>query len=146
MIDSPSDESAPRFSPSGRSLAYVSNETGRNEVYLRSVSDPARTRSVSTDGGAEPVWSRDGTELFYRAGTKMMAASIDAGPEMRIAKPHALFEGEFAKGTIDAANYDVTGDRRFVMVQAAEQSATQPTLHILLHWFDTIALPSIASR
>jgi serine/threonine-protein kinase len=146
LIDSPSDESAPRFSPDGRSLAYVSNETGRNEVYVRSVSDPARTRSVSSDGGAEPVWARDGTELFYRAGTKMMAASVAAGAEMRIAKPHALFEGEFAKGTIDAANYDVTGDRRFVMVQAAEQSTTQPTLHILLHWFDTIALPSITSR
>ena len=137
---------APRFSPDGRSLAYVSNETGRNEVYVRSVTNPARTRPVSTDGGAEPVWARDGSELFYRAGKKMMAASVAAGAEMRIAKPHALFEGEFAKGTIDAANYDVTSDRRFVMVQAAEQSTTQPTLHILLHWFDTIALPSITSR
>jgi eukaryotic-like serine/threonine-protein kinase len=145
FIDSPSDESAPRFSPDGRSLAYVSNETGRNEVYVRSVNNPARTRPVSTDGGAEPVWARDGSELFYRAGKKMMAASI-AGAEMRIAKPHALFEGEFEKGTIDAANYDVTVDHRFVMVQAAERSAAQPTLHVLLHWFDTIAPPSTISR
>ena len=146
FIDSPSDESAPRFSPDGRSLAYVSNETGRNEVYVRSVTNPARTRPVSADGGSEPVWARDGSELFYRAGKKMMAASIAAGAEMRIAKPHALFDGEFEKGTIDAANYDVTADHRFVMVQAAERSAAQPTLHVLLHWFDTIAPPSTISR
>jgi serine/threonine-protein kinase len=146
LIDSPSDESAPRFSPDGRSLAYVSNESGRNEVYVRSMTDPARTRPVSTDGGAEPVWARDGSELFFRAGTKMMAASIAAGAEMRIAKPHALFDGEFEKGTIDAANYDVTADHRFVMLQAAERSAAQPTLHVLLHWLDTIAAPSTISR
>jgi Tol biopolymer transport system component len=146
LIDSPSDESAPRFSPDGRSLAYVSNESGRNEVYVRSVTDSARTRPVSTDGGAEPVWARDGSELFYRAGTKMMAASIAAGPEMRIAKPHALFDGEFERGTIDTANYDVTADHRFVMVQAAERSTAQPTLHVLVHWFDTIAPTSTTSR
>jgi serine/threonine-protein kinase len=146
FIDSPSDESAPRFSPDGRSLAYVSNETGRNEVYVRSLTDPARMRPVSTDGGAEPVWARDGSELFYRAGTKMMAVTIAAGAEMRVAKPHTLFDGEFDKGTIDAANYDVTADHRFVMVQAAERTTAQPTLHVLLHWFDTIALPSTPSR
>ena len=146
LIDSPSDESAPRFSPDGRSLAYVSNETGRNEVYVRSLTDPARTRPVSTDGGAEPVWARDGSELFYRAGTKMMAVSIAAGPEMRVAKPRPLFDGEFDKGTIDAANYDVTADHRFVMVQAAERTTAQPTLHVLLHWLDTIAPPSNTSR
>jgi serine/threonine protein kinase/Tol biopolymer transport system component len=146
LIASPSDESAPRFSPDGRSLAYVSNETGRNEVYVRSVTDSSRTRPVSTDGGAEPVWARDGSELFYRTGTKMMAASVAAGAEMRIGTPRALFDGEFEKGTIDAANYDVTADQRFVMVQAAERSTVQPTLHVLLHWFDRIASPSTSSR
>jgi serine/threonine-protein kinase len=146
LIDSPSDESAPRFSPDGRSLAYVSNETGRNEVYMRSVTDPPRTRPVSTGGGTEPVWARDGSELFYREGTKMMAASIAGGAEMRVAKAQSLFDGEFEKGTIDAANYDVTADHRFVMVQAAERTTAQPTLHVPLHWVDTIASPSTPSR
>ena len=72
----------------------------------------------------------------------MMAVSIAAGSGMRIEKPHTLFDGEFDKGTIDAANYDVTADHRFVMVQAAERSTAQPTLHVLLHWLDAIASPS----
>ena len=87
LINSPSDESAPRFSPDGRALAYVSNETGRNEVYVRGLTDQARTRLVSSDGGTEPVWARDGSALFYRRGTKMMVASIAAGSEMLFAKP-----------------------------------------------------------
>jgi len=145
LIESPADESAPRFSPDGRSLAYVSNETGRNQVHVRSLTDPARTRPVSTDGGTEPVWARDGSELFYRVGTKMMAVSIAAGAEMGAAKPRLLFAGEFEKGTIDAANYDVTADHRFVMIQAAERTTAQPTLHVLLHWFETIASLSAPS-
>ena len=145
FVGSPADESAPRFSPDGRSLAYVSNETGRTQVYVRSLTDPARTRPVSTDGGTEPVWARDGSELFYRAGTKMMAVKIAAGAEMGVANPRSLFDGEFEKGTLDAANYDVTADHRFVMVQAAERTTAPPTLHVLLHWFDTIASPSTTS-
>jgi Tol biopolymer transport system component len=136
LINSPSDESAPRFSPDGRALAYVSNETGRNEVYVRLLTDPAHARLVSTGGGTEPVWARDGSELFYRWGTKMMGVSIAAGAEMRVAKPQVLFDGDFDKGTIDAANYDVTADHRFVMVQAAERTTAQPTLHVLLHWLE----------
>ena len=141
FLNSPFDESAPRFSPDGRWIAYVSNESGRTEVYLRSVDDPARKQPVSNNGGTEPVWARGGRELFYREGDRMMAVSLAAsGADLRAAGPHALFQGEFAKWTIDAANYDVMpDDQHFLMVRAEEQASAQASLHVLMNWFDAIA-------
>src|SRR5436190_5762394 len=76
LLQAAFDEGAPRFSPDGRSLAYVSNESGRTEVFLRSRVDLGQRQPVSTNGGAEPVWARDGRQLFYRHGEKMMVVSI----------------------------------------------------------------------
>ncbi|MCH7476162.1 MAG: PD40 domain-containing protein, partial [Gemmatimonadetes bacterium] len=68
-------EKSPAFSPDGRWIAYSSNESGRFEVYVQSYPDPTEARQqVSTDGGTEPLWARDGSELFYRNGEKMMTA------------------------------------------------------------------------
>jgi Tol biopolymer transport system component len=140
FLTSPFDESAPRFSPDGRWIAYVSNESGRAEVYFRSAADPARTQPVSNNGGTEPVWARGGRELFYREGDRMMAVSLaGSGADLRVAGRQALFQGEFAKSAIDAANYDVTpDDQRFVMIRAEEASA-QASLHVLINWFGAIA-------
>ena len=141
FLNSPFDESAPRFSPDGRWIAYVSNESGRTEAYLRSVADPARKQQVSNNGGTEPVWAHGGRELFYREGDKIMAVSLSgSGADIRAAGPHALFQGEFAKGTIDVANYDVTpDDQRFVMVRAEGQASAGATLHVVINWFGAIA-------
>jgi serine/threonine-protein kinase len=141
FLNSRFDESAPRFSPDGHWIAYASNESGRTEVYLRSVADPARKQDVSNNGGTEPVWARSGRELFYREGDTMMAVSLAGnGPDIRVAGRQALFQGAFAKGTIDAANYDVTADdQRFVMVRAEEQASAQASLHVLINWFGAIA-------
>jgi serine/threonine-protein kinase len=140
LLNSPFDESAPRFSPDGRWIAYVSNESGRTEVYVRSVGDPVREQAVSNNGGTEPVWARSGRELFYREGNKMVAVSLAvSGADLRVAGRQALFEAEFAKSTIDAANYDVTpDDQRFVMIRADEAS-TQTSLHVLINWVGAVA-------
>lgn len=69
------------------------------------LSATGRVRPISVEGGSEPVWAPDGRELFYREGTRMMAVTIDAGGQVGPAR--VLFDGDFARGTIDAANYDV---------------------------------------
>ena len=140
FLSSPFDESAPRFSPDGRWMAYVSNESGRDEVYVRALGNPARKQQASDEGGAEPVWGQNGRELFYRAEKTMLAVPVAAGTDMRIGKPQRLFEGDFEPGTIDAANYDITPDQqRFVMVQAREGASAQATLHVLINWFGAVA-------
>jgi eukaryotic-like serine/threonine-protein kinase len=135
-LDSMSEEGAPRFSLDGRWLAYVSNESGRNEVYIRMLAGSSRQQPVSNNGGTEPVWARDGRELFYREGDKMMAVGITvSGANLQAARPVPLFAGRFAKGSIDAANYDVTSDgQRFLMVQSDQQSVGSTMFHVLIHW------------
>ena len=84
FLQTPSNESAPIISPDGRWLAYVSNESGRFEIYARPFSGPGGKWQISTEGGTEPVWARNGRELFYRNGDKMMAVDVnqsrDPGP------------------------------------------------------------------
>jgi serine/threonine protein kinase/Tol biopolymer transport system component len=141
LLVSPADESAPRFSPNGRWLAYVSNESGQNEVYLRTAPGEERGQRVSSAGGMEPVWASDGSELFYREGDKMMVVALPRGTT-RPAQPRLLFEGEFTRGTMDSPNYDIMPDgQRFVMVQRPRQESAQPTLHVLINWFATLSTP-----
>jgi Tol biopolymer transport system component len=131
LLASPADETSPRISPDGRWLAYVSNASGRFEVYVGPVNAVERSRAISMGGGTEPVWLMNGREIYYREGTRMMAVSIDASGSAA-GKPSLLFDGGFARGTSDTASYDVTPDGRFVMVQPPPTSG--PVLHILVNW------------
>ncbi len=131
-LASPHEESTPRLSPDGRWLAYVSNQSGHDEVYVGSVADAERVHSISTGGGAEPVWGTNAQELFYRSPAGMMVAAFE-GTATRVARTRLLFKGDFAGGTIDASNYDVMPDgQRFIMVQ--RQSPAPTTLHVLMNW------------
>ena len=134
IVASRADETSPRFSSDGRWLAYVSNETGRNEVYVRPSTDQVRSRQISREGGTEPVWAPSGLELFYREGDRMMSVAIQSS---QIPSPKVLFAGDFARGTIDWPNYDVLPDGRFVMIQRPLQSPPQ-TLHVLINAFATL--------
>src|SRR5262249_17289502 len=82
------------LSPHGHWLAYVSNESGRYEVYVQPFSGLGGKWQVSTEGGTEPVWARNGRELFYRSGRKMMAVDIATGPAFAADNPKMLFEAE----------------------------------------------------
>lgn len=133
LIRSPANERAPALSPDGRWIAYVSDETGDDEVYVQAFrGDPARV-TVSTDGGREPVWARDGTELFYRSGDRMMAVPVELGRPLVAGAPEVLFEGDFKADTMGSNQYfDVnrTGSR-FLMIR--EDSSGRPDhLHIVV--------------
>jgi Tol biopolymer transport system component len=114
------------LSPDGRWLAYVSNESGGYEVYVQPFPGPGRKWQVSTEGGTEPVWSRNGRELFYRSGRKMMAVDIATGPAFAAGIPKMLFDGDYARLTtvFGGQNYDVTPDgQHFIMVLGKEAAA-----------------------
>lgn len=113
------NEYAPVFSPDGNHVAYVTDESGRPEVVVVERHGAGGKRQMSTDGGTEPVWSRDGRELFYRSGDRMMHVDVARGVA-HAGIPTTLFEGAFVHGTVTLANYDVSPDGRgFLMVRAA---------------------------
>ncbi len=139
------DEKAPALSPDGNHLAYVSDVSGRDDVYVRGFPTVGTTIPVSTDGGEEPVWSRDGHTLFYRAGTAMMAVEIGAAPRVGASRPRDLFEGRFAPNTFHLANYDVAPDGRFLIVQAPDDTKTT-RLNVVLHWVPTLDRTFVGRR
>ena len=132
------DESSPRASPNGSIIAYVSNESGRNEVYLRPLRGPLPVQRVSGAGGTEPVWAPSGRELFYRNGDELMSVAIDPATS-RVGAATTVFRGSFVPGTVDYSNYDVTPDGlRFVMVREIDRG--QPgELRAILNWLSSLA-------
>jgi Tol biopolymer transport system component len=143
FLTTPFHESSPRFSPDGRWVAYVSNESGRNEVYVCPLANPSQKSQVSINGGVEPVWARDGRELFYRTDRELLSVAVERAPAFRASQPRVLFEGSFESGTIDRANYDAATSG-FLMVQPAEEQSGDHNLHLLLNWVETI--PALMSR
>jgi eukaryotic-like serine/threonine-protein kinase len=129
------NESSPTFSPDGRWLAYVSDESGRNEVYLRSFPGPGESHTVSVGGGSDPVWDRRGRELFYRNGDSMMVVTVTTQPTFIAGRPRLLFTGPFVRGN----NYDVSPDgESFVMVESGEDSGAATKINVMLNWFDEL--------
>jgi serine/threonine-protein kinase len=118
-----------RFSPNGQWVVYTSNETGRDEIYVRHYPDFANPVVISTEGGTVPLWSHDGRTIFYRRGDAVMVVAVEAGREFRAEKPQRLFAGPFAGAGRDPS-FDVSLDgMRFVMVKSDEASAlTQLTV------------------
>jgi eukaryotic-like serine/threonine-protein kinase len=140
FLRTPSAESAPRFSPNGRWMAYVSDESGRFEVYVQPYPGPGGKWQISTEGGTEPVWNRNGRELFYRSGDKMMAVDIGTQAGFSAGKPRMLFEGSYLPTPATAPNYDVSSDgQRFLMLKPTEQTGAAPTqINVVLNWFEEL--------
>jgi hypothetical protein len=109
------DEDHPQLSPDGRYLAYESNESGRDEIFLTRFPDVSGKWQVSAKGGRSPRWSADGNELFFAADQEMMAVRISTdGPSPDLDLPRAVFPTP--SGLLVFLNYDVAPDGRFVMV------------------------------
>jgi serine/threonine-protein kinase len=128
FLESAFDKGRPTFSPDGRWVAFQSNDTGMDEIYVVPYPGPGGKTQVSTGGGTSPRWSRSG-ELFYKNGDKMMAVKVETGAEFRPGAPRMLFE--------KAGAYDVTPDgKRFLMVRPASGKPNQTTeMHVVVNWF-----------
>lgn len=147
LIYGPANELNADVSPDGRWIAYDSDESGQFEVYVRSYSDPygGGRWQVSSGGGRQPLWSHDGTELFYRDFSgAMMAASVKPGAAFTPGPVVTLFEnagysGEGAQGS--GRTYDLSVDgRRFLMIKAlpSPDGESSPSLVVALNWFDEL--------
>jgi eukaryotic-like serine/threonine-protein kinase len=129
------DERWSQFSPDDRWVAYQSNESGRDEIYVRPFPEAEGQWQISADGGMQPRWSRDGKELYYlTADGKLMAVPIGVrGAVLEPGKPVALFRTRIQNLTGPTRpQYDVASDGRFLMLVVAEGSGTPITL--LQNW------------
>ena len=121
----------PRVSPDGRWLAYSSNRSGREEVYVRAFPTPAGVVQISSGGGMEPVWSRDGRVLYYRQEDKLMEATLVTTPELGVASRRLIVTQRFVT---DGSHtfYDVSPDgKSFVFLKDNDALAQ---LVVVLNW------------
>ncbi len=137
-LNTPAYEGASTFSPDGKWIAYTSNESGRNEIYLQAFVPGAPAsggkRQFSTNGGINPYWRRDGRELYYTAADgKLMAVEITPGAELKAGTPKELFTPSGYRVNADRG-YTLTGDgQRFLFVTSAED-ASVPPFTVVLNW------------
>lgn len=134
----PANEGSPRISPDGHWLAYSSEESGKLEIYVLPFPGPGRSYPISTDGGVEPVWSHDGSHLFFRNGNKMMAVDVTTQPAFKASPPRFLFEGQYEFSDTGRAGYDVASDGRFLMIQPVEPEQPATQINLVLHWFEEL--------
>jgi eukaryotic-like serine/threonine-protein kinase len=125
------------FSRDGRWLALVTDESGRPEVYVQPFPGPGPRVAVSTNGGLQPMWSRDGRELFYREGDWLMAVPIQLDP-FRVAGPRKLIEFPAQYYNLDSnfADYDVAHDGHFLAVR--NDSVAPREIHVILNWSEEL--------
>ena len=136
------NEAHAQFSPDGKWIAYVSDEAGSQQVYVQSVPVSGGKWQISTGGGDQPAWRRDGKELFYlSSGRKMMAVPVTTGSTFEAGNPGALFDAPVPTMSItgDRNYYVVTADgQRFLLRKVFEDKASSPVT-IVLDW--TAGLP-----
>ncbi|MBI4480621.1 MAG: protein kinase [Acidobacteria bacterium] len=134
-------ENEARFSPDGRWLAYSSNESGRNEIFVQPFPGPGRKWQVSTNGGSFPLWNPNGRELFYRSGDRMMAVDITTAPTFSAGQPRQLFEAR------SLAISSVSPDgQRFLATQPVEPEQPATQINVVLNWFEELKRRVPAAR
>ena len=137
----PANEFMPRFSYDGRWIAYVSDESGRNEIYVRPFPGPGGRVRISDDGGSEPVWSHSGRRLFYRSDRRMIEVSFadwQRVGSLAITGRTTLFEGDYEPSPIrpTLTSYDVASDdKHFVMLRRVGNA---PDIVIWTNWLDEL--------
>ena len=133
------NELRPRLSPNGRWLAYVSNESGRQEVYVRALISPGVKTQVSREGGRLPTWAADGGELFFLQGSSLMAVTVaTVTAAFEAGRPTRLFDLRRVPAD-EGAIYDVAPDgTRFVVIEPL-RTHVPTSAHVVVGWSREIA-------
>jgi serine/threonine-protein kinase len=127
-------EYAPALSPDDRYVAYTSTESGIEEVFVETMPPGGGRWQVSSGGGTSPVWSRDGREIYFVSGDRMMASDVDLRGVFRSGVPHALFSGPYDVLTPPTRNFDLAADGRFVMIKRKFLSGRPRQLVLIEGW------------
>ena len=139
-LQTPYGEHLAKLSPDGRFLVYRSNESGRNEIYVRPFPEGGARTAVSTNGGEQPRWSRDGKEIFYVEGTTLVAVEVSTSPDFSVGSVTRLFEHRVLarQSGWPVAQYDVSTDgRRFLFAAPGDEEAEQEVkIRVVQNWYE----------
>ena len=144
FLDTEFNETFPTISPDGKWIAYVSDESGNNEVYVRSYPDTGTAWQISTGGGGSPLWSRDGSELYFTFENKMLAVPIETRPTFGAGRPEVIIEGGFS--TAYPRNFDIAPDGRSVTVRHTGGETGKTELRMLLSWQEAMRRTTSGGR
>ena len=131
LVEAPFNQTEARVSPDGKWLAYVSDESGQNEVFVQAMNDPGTRVQISRDTGSRPCWARSGNELLYVSKDRLMSVKFAPGGALNPGKPVVLFEDKR-----DWNGYDLARDGRLLVAREAEKKGMGTQINVVLHWFD----------
>jgi Tol biopolymer transport system component len=139
LFPAPAGESDGQFSPDGKWIAYQASVSSRQEIYVSPFPGPGPRRQVSIDGGAEPLWSRDGRELFFQNGSQLMGVTVTPGADRSASPPHLVHEGRFLRSINGNTNWSITRDgTRFLRVQLVDPERAITHVDLVLNWFSEL--------
>ena len=121
----------------------MSDESGREEVYVVPFPGSGGRWPISTDGGNQPLWARNGRELYYRSGDRIMAVTVTSEATFTATNPRFLFEAKSLWGEL--LTYDVTSDGDFLMIQPGESETPPTQINVVLNWLQEVG-PRIAGK
>jgi len=127
-----------QISPDGKWIAFQSSSDLQSEVLVQAFPGPGPRQQVSVGGGGYPLWSRDGRELYYEAGDKLMAVSFAGSPALNISAPRVLMTGRFRPGINSNTQYSVAKDGRFLRIQRVQPELPVTQIEIVLNWFQSL--------
>ena len=127
-----------RVSPDGRWLAYVSDESGRFEVYVQAYPNLGRKVPVSTGGGTQPVWGKSGRTLYYRGEDAVIEVTVTPGDQFGVTSTAPLFMDRYVRDG-NHTGYDVAGDgEAFLMIENEDAENPWTSLNVVLNWFEDV--------
>ena len=127
-----------QISPDGKWMAFQTTQDRQSEVYVQPFPDPGARHQVSIGGGAWPLWSHDGTELYYDTADALMAADIKTTGAFVAGTPHAIVNGRFRTSINANTPYSVARDGRLLRVQRVEPDKPVTRIEIVLNWFQNL--------
>jgi serine/threonine-protein kinase len=136
IVTSEYSEFQPALSPDERWLAYVSNRTGQNEIWVQRYPEGVPVR-VSSTGGTEPLWSADGREIFYRQDTTLMAITVQAGQEFTFTPPQRLFSMPYRAANV-FRSYTVAPAGRFLAFQAVDERRAAGSIVVVQNFSEEV--------
>src|SRR5262249_32654132 len=138
LLTTDADEHDAKFSPDSRWLAYVSNETGRDEIFIRPVSESGGRKQLSSEGGAAPVWAPNSRDIYFLKGEQLATVSVDADGNPT-GRDRVLFTVPTYQGLrIEGPEYDIMPDGQHFVFLLGQASSAATHYNVVLNWFEEL--------